>query len=105
MWADLDGMRSPPWLCQLVHADAVGDAIVLDLIALEPCPADATGCPRHTPFTVHIGHGEDSERGWEQTLALWAADADLVTILCGRTDDGSSWLCLSSGEQHLLLQL
>ena len=51
MWADLDGMRSPPWLCQLVHADAVGDAIVLDLIALEPCPADATGCPRHTPFT------------------------------------------------------
>lgn len=106
MWAELRGMRSPPWQCQLVHAEATADSIVLDLIALEPCPSDALGCPQHTPFTVHIGRGGGNlDRGWRDTLAQWSAAADLVTIVCGITDEGSSWLCLSSGDQHLLLHL
>jgi hypothetical protein len=34
-----------------------------------------------------------------------AARADRVTIICGVTDAGMAWLCLTSEEQHLLLEL
>ena len=105
MWAELQGMRSPPWHCQLVHSEAADDAIVLDLIALEACPSDALGCPQHTSFSVHIGRAGDIDHSLDRTLALWSEGADLVTIVCGLTDAGSSWLSLSSGDRHLLLQL
>jgi len=104
-WAELDGTRTPPWQCQLVHCEMLENAIVLDLVALEPCPSEAVGCPAYTPFSVHVGRSEHRDESWEQTFAMWALDADLVTIVCGVTDDGSSWLWLSSNDQHLLLQI
>jgi hypothetical protein len=105
MWTELDGTRTSPWHCQLVHCEVTERAIVLDLVALEPCPSDSVGCPQYTPFSVHVGRSGSLDGSWEQTLAMWAGGADLVTIVCGVTDDGSSWLCLSSNEQHLLLQV
>lgn len=100
------GQHSPPWMCQLIQADVNESSFVLDLIALEPCPVDALGCPRFTPFTMHILKGTDAKwHRWGEDLSSWLAVADLVTLMAGETE-GVPWLCLSTpGQQHLVLEL
>ena len=98
-----DGRRSPPWHCQVIHVEAVDDAVVFDLIALERCPSDPLGCPRDTPFSLHVGRGPDRDAA-DQRLDVWSATADIITIIGGATDNGEAWICLSSRGQHLLLQ-
>jgi hypothetical protein len=99
-----DGTRSPPWQCQLLYHERVDDSLVLDMVALEQCPSADLGCPRSTPFSLHISRGHHGS-SWDRMLAEWAAKADLVTIICGVTDAGMAWLCLTSVAQHLLLEL
>jgi hypothetical protein len=103
--AELRGVRSPPWHCQLVHTETTNHALVLDLVALESCPSDAVGCPRGTPFSLHLGRDATIDRSWDRTLAAWAESADIVVIVSGATDGGTPWLCLSSADRHLVLQL
>jgi hypothetical protein len=101
MHDDGSGTRSPPWHCQLIVQERTASAVALDFVALETCPSDTVGCPRGTPFTLHLGCGVDT--AWDVQVETWAAGADEVMIVCGATDAGSSWLCLSSGDRHLLL--
>ncbi len=105
LWAESADTRSPPWYCQLVHAGKVDDAVVMDLVALDDCPSDSLDCPQHTPFTLHIGAGALLDRRWQRTIQTWTDTADLVTIVCGVTTDGTSWMCLTSADRHLVLQL
>ena len=105
LWAESAGTRSPPWSCQLVHSARDGDAVVVDLVALEDCPSGTMACPRHTPFSLHIGGGSFLDRRWHRTLGEWTSAADLVSIVCGVTADGMSWMCLTSDDRHLVLQL
>ena len=99
------GQHSPPWTCQLIHAETDESSFVLDLIAMEPCPVDALGCPRFTPFTMHIVKGTQAKwNRWGEDLTSWIDAADVVTIMAGETD-GVPWLCLSTpGQQHLILE-
>jgi hypothetical protein len=100
------GRHSPPWTCQLIHADADEVSVALDLVALEPCPVYALGCPRFTPFTMHLVRGTGaSQRQWDELLSSWLTVADVVTLMVGETD-GLPWLCMSANsERHLVLEL
>ena len=55
---------------------------------------------------MHIGRGAatDEAAGLVQHVLDWAASADLVTMF-GGTRDGSSWLCLTSNDTHLVVEL
>jgi hypothetical protein len=100
------GQHSPPWTCQLIRAEADESSFVLDLVALEPCPVDALGCPRFTPFTMNIVKGTQAKwNRWGDDLTAWVDAADMVTIMAGESE-GVPWLCLSTpGQQHLILEL
>jgi hypothetical protein len=98
-------MRSRAWHCQVVHSAREEDAVVIDLIALDDCPSDSLGCPRHTPFSLHIGGGALGDRWWHRTVRAWANTADQITIVCGVGVDGGSWMCLTSDDRELVLQL
>jgi hypothetical protein len=89
----------------VLHSAHEGEAIVIDLVALEDCPADELGCPRHTPFSLHIGGGDAANRWWHRGVRTWAEAADEITIVCGDTADGTSWMCLTSDAGELLLQI
>jgi hypothetical protein len=93
-------------MCQLIAADTTESSFVLDLVALDACPVDALGCPRFTPFTMHIVKGSQANwHRWSAELTSWLAVADLVTLMAGETE-GVPWLCLSTpGQQHLILEL
>jgi hypothetical protein len=95
------GQHSPPWTCQLIRADTDESSF-----ELEPCPVDALGCPRFTPFTMRIVKGTDAKwHRWGADLTSWIALADIVTLMAGETQ-GVPWLCLSTpGQQHLILEL
>lgn len=97
--------HSPPWTCQLIHVDISDDCFVFDFIALESPPAGGSAVPAGTPFSMNIGHAAGGDvADLVQHVLNWAAGADLVTIFGGR-HDGSSWLCLSSDETHLVVEL
>lgn len=99
------GAHSPPWACQVIHAEVTNPAFVLDLVALERCPVDGPGCPRFAPFTMHIIRSDPADRSCDQLVSGWAARADVVTIVAGQTG-GTRWLCLSTSEgKHLVLEL
>jgi len=98
-------MGGPVWHCQVVHSSREEDAVVIDLIALDDCPAASLDCPRHTPFSLHIGGGDVADRWWHRSVRAWADAADEVVILCGPGDDGSSWMCLVSDDRELVLRL
>lgn len=102
------------WHCQVIRTEIVGEVLTLDLVALEPFPADHLECPAYTPFTLVIGAGTapdpapDVERPPETIEAMvsrWAAsDQDIVRIRSGSTAS-ASWLCLSVGADHLVVEL
>ena len=92
-----------PWTCQLVCADVRPGTVVLDFVALEPAPAYPDACRRCTPFTLHVDAGTRG-RTFEQAVAQWVRDADIVSIMFGATD-GTPWLSLSAGDRHLVLEL
>lgn len=99
-----EGPHSPPWTCQVIHAEAADSAFVIDFVAMEPCPVDGTGCPRFAPFTMHIIRA-GADRSCDQLVAGWAQRADVVTIVAGVTHR-TRWLCLSTREaKHLVLEL
>lgn len=102
---DLPQPHSRPWTCQLIYADCSGPLLTLDFVALEPFPTVPTRCPRHTPFTLHIGTSIDADAlRMRNTLASWQSHADVVTIVAGELD-GKQWLCLSAGERLLVVEL
>ena len=92
----------PSWTCQLIRAEVGPHALLLDLIALEPCPVTAVDCGRYVPFTLQIGRRGDPADSSDLAIAAWAEDADVVELSAG-ADDHSSWLRLSSGQRHLVL--
>ena len=95
----------PQWICQLVHSELSAESLMLDLIALDPCPVDAIGCPRFTPFTIHVARPNGSAEEPDGNAFLqWAASADVVTVAAGRAA-GRAWLCVSAGDRHLVLEL
>lgn len=111
LWTTSSGLperqwHSPPWTCQLMHIDVTDDYFVFDFIALEPPPTSGHAVPAGSPFSMHVGHGGTSVgvAGLVEHVLEWAADADVVTLFGGR-HDGSSWLCLSSNETHLVVEL
>jgi hypothetical protein len=91
-----------PWWCQLIHHELGRDELVLDLVALETCPADPIGCPRDTPFTLRTARSNIDPAMVDQGAA-WASGADIVSITCGTTEAGEAWLCLSNCGRLLVL--
>jgi hypothetical protein len=92
------------WTCQLVRAALENDALVLDLVDIDHDPHD-TGVSRpRGPFTLHVGAG-DGLTPDSSTVIGWAAGADIVTLVSGRRVDDVDWLCLSSDDDHLVLEL
>src|SRR4051812_5028060 len=94
---------STPWCCQVVHHVDRADGFVLDLIALEPCPADPDGCPAATPFTLQGAMATRDDPVCRDQRAMWVSSADVVTLVCGATDADRRWVCLSSAGRLLLL--
>ena len=92
----------PSWTCQLIRAEVGAQALLLDLIALEPCPVTAVDCGRYVPFTLQVGRRGNPDDSSDLAIAAWAEDADVVTISAG-ADARRSWLRLSSGQRHLVL--
>ena len=76
--------------------------MLLDLVALEPCPVPDVECGRFVPFTLQIGRQGHPDDSSDRAIAAWAEDADVVTISAG-ADARRSWLRLSSGQRHLVL--
>jgi hypothetical protein len=102
---DLPHPHSRPWTCQLMYAERAESMLTLDFVALEPFPTIPTRCPRHTPFTLHIGAPAEADaRRMEATLATWRSPADVVTIVAGDLD-GQQWLCLAAGERFLVVEM
>lgn len=102
--ATFSGASAPGWVCQLVHAEFGPASADFDLVALEPRPGAATSYPRHTPFTMHVEMAEDSDPRWAPALSAWSDSADVITITTGETA-GSTWLCLSAGDEHVVVEL
>jgi hypothetical protein len=98
----LSDQSQPTWTCQLIRAEVGKQSLLLDLIALEPCPVTAVDCGRYVPFTLQVGRRGDPDDSSNLAIAAWAEDADIVTISAG-ADARRSWLRLSSGQRHLVL--
>ena len=92
----------PSWTCQLIRAEVGAHALVLDLVALEPCPVAVVECDRYMPFTLQIGRRPDPEDCSDEAIAAWAENADVISISAG-ADARRSWLRLSSQQRHLVL--
>jgi hypothetical protein len=87
-----------------VYVETLPDAIVIDLVALDDCPALGIECPRHSPFSIRVARPVGSAEGWDRPAAEWAAGTDEITITCGIGDDGASWMRLSGASGDLVLQ-
>jgi hypothetical protein len=98
-----DDSSAGPWTCQLMSADVDDHTVVLDLIALEACPGAAETVPALSPFSLRVQRGQ-GQVFQSDDVAAWVDTADVVTIYAGRSDE-VDWLCLSSGEEHLVLEL
>lgn len=98
-----DGSAAGPWTCQLMNADVDDETLVLDLVALEACPGAGDTVPALEPFSLRVQRGRGREFRTDD-VAAWADTADVVTIFAGRSDE-VDWLCLSTGEEHLVLEL
>jgi hypothetical protein len=110
MWIKPNGAsgrssRGPRWSCQLMHVDLDDDGLIFDLVALEPSPTSGSVVPVGTPFSLHVsgGTGPVAASAFGH-VARWAARADVVT-LAGGLGTGSRWLCLSSGDTDLVVEL
>lgn len=96
------GRATGAWTCQLMRAVLEGDVLVLDMVDIDDDPFD-TGAPRpRGPFTLHVGPGDLSPGS--TGVIRWAATADVVTVVAGRTDD-VDWLCMTSDDHHLVLEV
>jgi hypothetical protein len=92
------------WTCQLVRAALEDDALVLDLVDIDDDPYDAGVSRPRGPFTLHVGAGDGLTPDSSSVIG-WAAGADIVTLVAGRRFDDVDWLCLSSDEDHLVLEI
>ena len=102
-WMGTDGRRSPPWRCQLVLVETLVDALVIDLVALDDCPANGITCPRHSPFSIRIGRPLDMHDSWDRPIRTWAGRTDELAITCGVERAGGPWICLSGAAGDLVL--
>ena len=92
----------PSWTCQLIRAEVGAHALLLDFVALEPCPVAVVECDRYVPFTLQIGRRAHPDDCSDQAIEAWASNADVITMSAG-ADARRSWLRLSSGQRHLVL--
>ena len=88
-----------------MYTDCSGPLLTLDFVALEPFPTLPSRCPRHTPFTLHIGVPDEADAlRMRATLAGWQSATDVITIVAGDLD-GQQWLCLAAGERFLVVEM
>ncbi len=88
-----------------MYAECSGPLLTLDFVALEPFPTLPSRCPRHTPFTLHIGvPGEADALRMRATLAGWESTTDVISIIAGDLD-GQQWLCLAAGARLLVVEM
>lgn len=93
---------TPPWVCQVIHAEHCGDAVSLDLVSLDPCPFPNVRLPSGTPFVIRVT--EPQAHDCAELAQSWADDGEVVTIRLMQARP-SRWLCVSGGERHLLLEM
>ena len=99
-----DSLWSPPWTCQLMRAESVSEGLILDLVAMEPCPAPQITCDAYEPVTLHIDRDHVPDRTWDEAFARWTARGDVVTILCGAVES-TAWLVLMNDGCCLVVEL
>jgi hypothetical protein len=92
------------WTCQLVRAALEDDALVLDLVDIDDDPCDTDASRPRGPFTLHVGAGDGLTPDSSSVIG-WAAGADIVTLVAGRRFDDVDWLCLTSDDDHLVLEI
>lgn len=95
-------VTTPPWVCQLVHVDEIDGGVGLDLIALDPCPFPGIRLRVGTPFVIRVV--DERAEACAELVQTWADDAAVVTLRLVDMQPGR-WLCVSGGEQHLLLEM
>lgn len=94
---------APSWSCQLLHADSSDRGVLLDLVALDPCPFPGVDLPVGTPFVIRVVNDHAESCG--PLVQDWADTAAVVDIRIVETSSGR-WLCVSGKDQrHLLLEV
>jgi len=94
-------ITTSPWACRLIHTELVDGALLLDLVALDPCPCTEIDVPSGTPFTIRLIH-EDADR-CTGLLGSWDNAMTILTIRIMRSPS-RRWLCVSDGR-HLAVEL
>lgn len=98
------GTQSPPWACQVLHTELDETSFVVDLVALESCPAASIKCPALMPFALEIAlPGKAAGASCEREIKRWSKMADVISLIVGEHEQ-SSWLCLSAGDRHLVVE-
>jgi hypothetical protein len=93
------------WTCQLVRAALEDDALVLDLVDIDDDPYETGTTRPRGPFTLHVGAGDGGLAPDSSSVIGWAAGADIVTLVAGRRFDDVDWLCLTSDDDYLVLEI
>jgi hypothetical protein len=87
-----------PWTCQVMAVGEERDALLIDLVPLEPGSIGA-GPSTMFPFTLRISRDLGTA-----SVAAWAASADVVGVHVGRLGP-TDRLMLSAGGLQLVFEL
>jgi hypothetical protein len=90
--------RITPWWCQLIHHESTAAELVLDLVALQPCPADPVACSPDRPFTLRTTR-PNADATMHDRSEVSASATDVVSVVHGTTDAGPPPVTRSAGKR------
>jgi hypothetical protein len=91
------------WECQLLNAETNDSGVLLDLIALDPCPFDGLDMPAGWPFVLQII--EKDVPGCAELVSSWAEQSEIVALRVVYGEGGARWLDVAAADHHLILEL
>jgi hypothetical protein len=99
---------APGIACQLLFARVEGDAVLLDVIALEPVVDGGDEVPAGTPVTLLLepdgGPGSPSHELLVRTVERWAECDSVFRFVSTADADGQRYV-LASGTERLVLEV
>lgn len=88
------------WACQILFAESDGGMVVLDLVAMEPCPFSTADVPSGCPFTIQLRNSP----AFVGEIEEWAQE-DLFVTLRQITLSSRRWFWVSGRRTLLLMEL